>query len=101
MTKKQLALDLLVRHGEAGVSNSQLVDGGVGYRYGAVLHALREEGYRIDTLHEGGALYRYVLKERPSPAVSTFTEPVPEPRGEERLFDMPSAEPGRQWWKEN
>jgi hypothetical protein len=47
-------------------TNSELVRGGAGYRYGAVILSLRQKGYDIETIPTGDiAVWKYKLRAGP------------------------------------
>lgn len=43
-------------------SNAELVQAGVGFRYGAVIHNLRKKGYIIETKAVSQTLWEYRLR---------------------------------------
>lgn len=63
----------LVAAGAKGVTNAELLHEG-GFRYGARLFELRQEGWNIETFPAGDGLFRFVLRGRNVEQPSLFQE---------------------------
>lgn len=71
-TKRQRTLDLL--RDRQWHSNTEFVNAGCGYRYGAHIHELRKRGYLIEARSITFARWEYRLR-RLSPATTGQTRP--------------------------
>jgi hypothetical protein len=74
---KARVLDLLRERGEAGATNVELCEVGGMRAVGARLTELRAEGHRIDTIREGGGLFRFVLRTGPKPGEAGYLASLP------------------------
>lgn len=61
MTRKWLLLRLLEDAGQKGVTTAEVMQAGVGSRYGARLLELRTDGYTIRSERERAGSFRYTL----------------------------------------
>ena len=59
MSQKEKILKLLKERGANGATNYELND--ICFRYGARIKDLRDEGYDIKTVREGGSRFKFVL----------------------------------------
>lgn len=62
-SQKQKIVQLLQERGEAGATNSELVQ--ICLQYNSRLSELNREGYVIETIHVKEGLYKYVLHKKP------------------------------------
>lgn len=69
MSRKWLLSTLLKEAGERGVTTGELLQAGVGSRYGARLLELREDGYVIESIRERAGSFRYRLLATPEDLV--------------------------------
>ena len=67
MTRDALLLRLLKDAGTRGVTTAEIMRAGVGERFGARLHELREAGHTIHSEHVRQGSWRYTLVDAPSP----------------------------------
>lgn len=93
MTRRELALHLLRKAGQRGVTTGDFIRAGVGSRYSARLLELRRLGHRIESHRIREGSWRYILKpqldiERGGASDPTDeSSPAPSP-GAETLFDI-------------
>jgi hypothetical protein len=99
-TKVGLLLDTLRSAGAAGVTSTDLVHAGVGYRYGAVVARAREQGHVIQTDRVSNERWRYTLVREadsgepahPARSPEPIEPPPPPLAGQDALFDVPPHE---------
>ncbi len=61
MTRRDLLLNVLEQAGARGVTTAEIIQAGVGSRYGARLLELRERGYVVEAVRVRDGSYRYTL----------------------------------------
>jgi hypothetical protein len=100
MTRREQLARLLREAGDRGVTTGELLQAGVGSRYGARIAELREQGWQIESARLRDGAWRYTLISRPSSpswpmAAEVTTEPAQlverEPVRVPAIFD-PSSE---------
>lgn len=85
MTRRDLTLSLLRAAGPSGVTTAELLQAGVGSRYGARLLELRELGHTITAEREREGSWRYILDTERS------SSPIPSPLVGDRASAPPEA----------
>jgi hypothetical protein len=95
-SNKACVLDLLRERGDSGATNVELVEVGGMRAVGARLTELRAEGHRIETIREGGGLFRFVLHTGPRPGQTGYLASLPAVNAERVALVPPApADSGR------
>jgi hypothetical protein len=74
---KDRILAALQAAGPRGVTNHEFNDGMRIYRYGARLEELRKAGHAIESIHESGGTWRFVLTTGPRPGTAGYLASLP------------------------